>query len=59
MEYSYCGENTSDVDLEVVEVVDDRFGVLRVPEERTIVSPGEMLCNTDLGLPVSYVDAAY
>ena len=34
---------------------DDRFGVLEVPEASTIVSPGETLCNTDLGLPVSYV----
>jgi hypothetical protein len=55
VDYSYCGENTSDVDLEVVQVVDDRFGILQVPEEQTIVSPGETLCNTDLGLPVSYV----
>ena len=55
VQYSYCGENTSDVDLEVVRVDDDRFGVLEVPEASTIVSPGETLCNTDLGLPVSYV----
>jgi hypothetical protein len=55
VQYRYCGENTSDVDLEVVRVVDDRLGVLEVPEESTIVSPGETLCNTDLGLPVSYV----
>jgi hypothetical protein len=26
--YAYCGQNTSDVDLEVVRVVDDRFGAL-------------------------------
>jgi hypothetical protein len=55
VQYSYCGENTSDVDLEVVRVDDDRFGVLEVPAASTIVSPGETLCNTDLGLPVSYV----
>ena len=55
VEYSYCGENTSDVDLEVVRVVDDRYGTLEVPEEETILSPGETLCNTDLGLPVTYV----
>ena len=55
MEYSYCGENTSEVDLEVVRVVDDRYGTLEVPEEETILSPGETLCNTDLGLPVTYV----
>ena len=29
--------------------------MLEVPEASTIVSPGETLCNTDLGLPVSYV----
>jgi hypothetical protein len=57
IEYSYCGENTSDVDLEVVRVEDDKFGVLEVPAESTIVAPGETLCNTDLGLPVSYVVA--
>ena len=39
VEYSYCGENTSDVDLEVVRVVDDRFGMLEVPEEQTIFRP--------------------
>jgi hypothetical protein len=55
VEYSYCGENTSDVDLEVVRVVDDRYGTLEVPEEETILSPGETLCNTELGLPVTYV----
>jgi hypothetical protein len=55
VEYSYCGENTSEVDLEVVRVVDDRFGTLEVPEEQTTLSPGETLCNTDLGLPVTYV----
>ena len=55
VEYSYCGENTSDVDLEVVRVVDDRYGTLEVPEEETILRPGETLCNTDLGLPVNYV----
>jgi LPXTG-motif cell wall-anchored protein len=54
VDYFYCGENTSDVELEVVRVVDDRFGILEVPEESTVVSPGERLCNTDLGLPVSY-----
>jgi LPXTG-motif cell wall-anchored protein len=55
VQYSYCGKNTSDVDLEVVRVDDDRFGVLEVPAASTMVSPGETLCNTDLGLPVSYV----
>ena len=55
IEYSYCGENTGDVDLEVVRIVDDRFGVLEVPDEQTVVAPGETLCNTDLELPVTYV----
>ena len=55
IDYTYCGENTSDVDLEVVRVVDDKFGVLEVPDEQTVVEPGESLCSTDLGLPVSYV----
>ncbi len=58
IDYTYCGENTSDVELEVVRVVDDRFGVLEVPQEQTIVEPGEALCSTDLGLPVSYVATA-
>jgi len=55
IDYTYCGENTSDVGLEVVRVVDDKFGVLEVPEDQTVVEPGESLCSTDLGLPVSYV----
>jgi LPXTG-motif cell wall-anchored protein len=55
IDYTYCGENTSDVPLEVVQVDDDRFGLLTVPEEQTIVEPGETLCSTDLGLPVTYV----
>ena len=50
VEYRYCGTNTSDVDLEVVRVVDDRFGVLQVPEDNTVVSPGETLCT----VPVDY-----
>jgi hypothetical protein len=55
IDYTYCGENTSDVPLEVIQVDDDKFGLLTVPEEQTIVDPGETLCSTDLGLPVSYV----
>ena len=55
IDYTYCGENSSDVDLEVVRVVDDKFGVLEVPDEQTVVEPGQSLCSTDLGLPVSYV----
>ena len=40
VEYSYCGVNDSDVELEVVRVVDDRFGILEVPEESTVVVSG-------------------
>jgi hypothetical protein len=54
VDYFYCGVNESGVELEVVRVVDDRFGALEVPESATVVSPGERLCNTDLGLPVTY-----
>jgi len=53
--YSYCGENTSDVALEVLRVDDDRFGTLELPDDRTVVQPGETICNTDVDLPVSYV----
>ena len=56
--YSYCGENTSDVPLEVVRVVDDRFGVLELPDVQTIVEPGQSFCNTDLGEEVTYVVAS-
>ena len=55
IDYTYCGENSSDVELEVVRFVDDQFGILEVPEERTVVEPGDSLCSTDLGLPVSHV----
>ena len=49
----YCGQNTSDVPLEVVRLVDDRLGVvIELPDVETVVAPGESLCNTDLGLPV-------
>ena len=34
----------------MVQVVDDRFGVLEVPEDNTVVAPGETLCT----LPVDY-----
>jgi hypothetical protein len=52
--YSYCGQNNSDVPLEVLRVVDDRFGVLELPAVQTIVEPGQSFCNTDLGLDVNY-----
>jgi hypothetical protein len=52
--YFYCGENQSDVALEVLRVVDDRYGVLELPDVDTIVQPGETFCNTDLDLDVTY-----
>ncbi len=55
VEYSYCGQNTSEIPLEVVRLVDDRLGVvIELPDVETVVEPGESLCNTDLGLPVNY-----
>ena len=54
VEYVYCGENQSDVALEVLRVVDDRLGVLELPDVETIVQPGQTFCNTDLGLDVIY-----
>jgi LPXTG-motif cell wall-anchored protein len=56
--YDYCGENTSDVDLEVVQVVDDRYGVLELPAGEYVVAPGETICSSDLGLPVTHVPTA-
>ena len=56
IDYTYCGENTSDVDLEVVRVVDEQVRRARgCPTSRQSSEPGESLCSTDLGLPVSYV----
>jgi hypothetical protein len=54
VEYFYCGENRSEVALEVLRVVDDRYGVLELPDVATIVQPGQTFCNTDLGLYVNY-----
>ena len=55
VEYVYCGQNTSDIPLEVVRLVDDRLGVvIELPGVETVVAPGETLCNTDVGQPVSY-----
>jgi hypothetical protein len=54
VEYRYCAENTSDVDVEVVQVVDDRFGVLDLPDGQTLVAPGETLCTSDIAPPMSY-----
>ncbi len=55
VEYTYCGQNTSDIPLEVVRLVDDRLGVvIELPDVQTVVAPGETLCNTDVGQPVTY-----
>ena len=55
VEYTYCGQNTSDIPLEVVRLVDDRLGVvIELPDVQTVVEPGETLCNTDVGQPVTY-----
>ena len=54
IEYAYCGQNTSDVELEIVRLVDDRLGVvIELPSVETVVAPGDSLCNTDLDLPSS------
>ncbi|HEY3484662.1 MAG TPA: hypothetical protein VGK49_04720, partial [Ilumatobacteraceae bacterium] len=54
--YEYCGQNTSDIPLEVVRLVDDRLGVLiELPSVTTIVEPGASLCNSDVGVAVEYV----
>lgn len=53
--YEYCGQNTSDIPLEVTRLVDDRLGVvIELPDVETIVQPGATLCNTDIGQPVTY-----
>ena len=56
VEYTYCGQNTSAIELEVVRLVDDRLGVVvELPSVATVVAPGESICTTDLGVGVSYV----
>ncbi len=58
VEYVYCGRNTSGIPLEVVRLVDDRLGVvIELPDVETVVGPGETLCNTDIGQPISYTVA--
>jgi LPXTG-motif cell wall-anchored protein len=53
--YKYCGQNTSDIPLEVTRLVDDRLGVvIELPDVDTIVQPGQTLCNTDINEPVTY-----
>ena len=52
--YTYCGTNTSDVDVEVMQVIDDRHGIVQLDGE-TIVSPRETVCNTDPGVPVTHL----
>ena len=55
VEYVYCGQNTSEIPLEVIRLVDDRLGVvIELPDVETVVAPGDSLCNTDIGQPVSY-----
>ncbi len=55
MEYVYCGQNTGSLPLEVVRLVDDRLGVvIELPGVETVVAPGDSLCNTDIGQPVTY-----
>jgi hypothetical protein len=54
VDYIYCGENGSDVALEVLRVVDDRYGVLELPDVQTVVQPGQRFCNTDIDLDVTY-----
>jgi hypothetical protein len=51
IDHDYRGENSSDVDLEVVRVVDDHYGVLELPDEEIVVAPGETICSSDLGVP--------
>jgi hypothetical protein len=42
--YTYAGRNTGDVALEIVQLVDDRLGVvIRDPDVTTIVRPGESI----------------
>ncbi len=54
--YSYCGENTSGIPLEIVRLVDDRLGVLiERPNVATTVQPGDTLCNSDTGDVIEYV----
>ena len=56
IDYTYCGQNTSEIPLEVVRMVDDRLGVvIELPSVETVVEPGQTLCNTDVGADVSYV----
>ena len=55
VEYVYCGQNTSEISLEVVRLVDDRLGVvIELPDVETVVAPGDSLCNTDIGQPVTH-----
>ena len=55
VEYVYCGQNTGAIPLEVVRLVDDRLGVvIELPGVETVVAPGDSLCNTDIGQPVTY-----
>ena len=42
VDYTYCGQNTSEIPLEVVRMVDDRLGVvIELPSVETVVEPGQ------------------
>jgi hypothetical protein len=44
--YTYAGTNTSTIPLEVLQLVDDRLGVLLEEPQATIVQPGKSLART-------------
>ena len=53
--YTYCGQNTSEIPLEVVRLADDRLGVLiERPSVATVVQPGDTLCSSDTGDVIGY-----
>ena len=53
VEYVYCAQNTSPIPLAELRLVDDRIGVVVEGEEP--IAPGASVCNTDVGVPASYV----
>ena len=55
---NFCGTNTSEIELEVVRLVDDHAGVvIELPSVQTLVGPGDSICSADLGIVPSYVVA--
>ena len=54
VEYTYCVENTSEGDLELTQLVDDRFGEIQLPDDPTIIPPGDTVCVTGDSEPVTY-----